>query len=465
MFPTGLNLFPMIECRKNYDLSTGQSRRHVIALFFKILTNTLSRIFLTAAIISQSCYVITSGLNVPLVGIEGLNLVTKFVWSSTLLIHLAFNRSKIRSLVTSVDGLIINEPIIRRRLRSLSVIATICYVIFLIVEVVGIIELLATVGHLHYFRMYSITSLVERLNERGWFQWIREYDANDVRLIEYIFTRYPIMNLITKSIQHWFHLFFMTGSLYTFLALVTFLEVSLSKIYVWKLEKLKGMVKCKIPTSNAMISTTRSLMFTVPTEDSNKMSKEEILEQIMDEIRSTRVKIQEMKIRCDHIFSLPILLSLSILFLDTGIRLSVKQITFQGSEQYMKKYIFWLGIMFHIMKSVAHILMVIFLDNVYEEADSAEVDIVNYIIETGRQDKDNGQENYKSHDWKGRQKNEDIKLLILEMMNNKLHRITAWNMFIVQKPVILAFLGSVIPFAVIIVGFFTPEKNEKIFNP
>lgn len=129
----------------------------------------------------------------------------------------------------------------------------------------------------------------------------------------------------------------------------------------------------------------------------------------------------------------------------------------------MKKYIFWLGIMFHIMKSITHILMVIFLDNAYDEADSAEVDIVNCIIE--RQHKDNGQENCESHDWKGRERRDEIKLLILEMMNNKLHRLTAWNMFIVQKPVILAFLGSVIPFALIVVGFFTPEKNEKIFNP
>ena len=147
----------------------------------------------------------------------------------------------------------------------------------------------------------------------------------------------------------------------------------------------------------------------------------------------------------------------------------------RGDEEYLKKYIFWLGILFHVMKSLSHVLMIIFLDNVYEEADSAEVDIVNSMIEASRVDREkeelltdlvefprseeraNGIE-FSTMMVEDKETLESIQLLILEIMSNKLHRLTAWNMFIVQKSVILAFLGSVIPFAIIVVGFFTPDK-------
>lgn len=444
MFPTGLNIFSLIDCEKSYDLSTGQSTRNKISLIFQKVTNFTSCLLLFLAITTQSSFVVTTGFQLPLIGIEGLNLFTKFIWSTTLLIHMWFNRSKIRSLVDSVDNLISGKSIIRLKLKKLSIIAVSFYTIFIVVEAIVIFEMLSVVGGLHFFRMYSVTSFVERLARKQWVKWPLNYSlerfmGQNTTFLDLYGDAYPTAFWLESVIQHAFHLFFMTGSLYTFTVLVTFLEVSISKIYVWKLKELRETIS---HSKNG--STARNL------------------DSIVDEMRLVRAKVQEMRISTDHLFSLPILISLSLLFLDTGIRLSVKQIRHKGEEEFMKKYIFWLGIMFHVMKSLAHILMITFLDNVYGEADFAEIDTLNSLIDADSgSNESHGQTKLTEPATEERRKSfQSIQLMTLQVMNDKLHRLTAWNMFIIQKSVILAFLGSVIPFAVIVVGFFTNEQAQ-----
>lgn len=441
----GLNLFPLIECRESYDLSTGKCRRSFVSCFFKTTTNVLSWFLLLLALTSQPSFILTTGFQLPTIGIEGLNLFTKFVWSSTLLIHLAVNRSKIRSLVTSINNLIINEFVIRKKLAAISRTAFAIFAVFMVAEVIGIYKINTTIGGFHFFRMYSVTVFVERMVRNGWIKWTingTEIDCQTFSFFNHYKAEYPTISLIHGWFQHFFHLCFMTGSLYMFAVLVTFLEVAMSKIYIWKLSELKNMIRSR----------------SYPSLDN------EWQDVIICDMRSVRVKIQAMRLQCDHIFSLPILISLSLLFLDTGIRLSIKQIKLTGREESLKQHIFWFGIMFHIMKSLAHVLLIIFLDNVYEEADAAEIDIVNSMIDSFK-DKHghlSSVSTFRGHREKmefNRKSLNSIQLMILEMMNNKLHRLTAWNMFIVQKSVILAFLGSVIPFAVIVVGFFTPDQN------